>query len=291
MNSARSIIFSNEDMGGSSTTKESTPSSMRVRLAREADIVGIAKIWHEVYHLSHGEILPGELLKYRDYDSFERRVPWDLARTIVVERSDEDGTSSVLSKETNSGYPKSEEKTISRGPEEQCTTSSDVVKNCESGCIKTCVSSNLVGFVSTKFNEVMHLFVRERGLGAGSLLLRAAEAQILANVQATSGKQETQEGDPHCSLKEGKTKGAAQSREKSENGGESAVQAFLYVADGNFSAQKFYEKQGWRYAREEVSHREIFDENGNLSTFPLNLLRWEKTLVKQDLKNDMTKNE
>jgi GNAT superfamily N-acetyltransferase len=57
---------------------------MHVRLADEADIGHVARIWHDGWHDSHAQLMPAELTRLRTLMSFEDRLRAMLPSVRVV---------------------------------------------------------------------------------------------------------------------------------------------------------------------------------------------------------------
>ncbi|CAD7925906.1 unnamed protein product, partial [Amoebophrya sp. A120] len=58
--------------------------SFHFRAAVVGDVEAIAKIWYDVYQISHAHLVPPELLQHRTLETFRQRTPGDLAKTLVA---------------------------------------------------------------------------------------------------------------------------------------------------------------------------------------------------------------
>eukprot|EP00392_Amoebophrya_sp_AT5.2_P000085 g85.t1 len=177
----------------------------RFRRAAGTDVDAVASLWHSVYQWSHAALMPEGLLQYRTLGSFRDRVPRDLQSTIVAEVATDDEK-----QRTTADEPRV------RGDGEK---------------------KRLLGFVTTRGPEVLHLFVAEGGRGIGAELLRRAEEQIRADVRADSGS--------------------------------GAILAHLHVVKGNEPARRFYDKQGWTEKKQVQYEVEILKPDGSVSHFPV----------------------
>jgi ribosomal protein S18 acetylase RimI-like enzyme len=57
---------------------------MEVRLAEEADVEGLARVWHDAWHEAHAHLVPAELTKLRTLENFRERLQAALAQVRVV---------------------------------------------------------------------------------------------------------------------------------------------------------------------------------------------------------------
>ena len=199
------------------------------------DEMCIAKLWHDVYHESHGDLVPAELLKFRTLDSFAIRV----AETSFIN-----------------------ETTVAIKIQDQCDEGLD----------------HVVGFVNTRVKdyEIYQLFVDKeaRGLGVARELMSRAENNFKSFY---NNKYDT--FDEKTSL--------------NEQSYTNKMTFHLYASVGNFSAQSFYEKNGWQVVKEEQFQAEIvvyenknegskncaFNDNYRIRHFPVPCNRFEKKLT------------
>ena len=206
------------------------------------DETRIAKLWHDVYHESHGDLVPAELLKFRTLESFSIRV----AETSFIN-----------------------ETTLAIRIQDQSEDAPD----------------HVVGFITTRVKdcEIHQLFVDKevRGLGVARELMSRAENYFKSfynnnHISHTANISDT------CNEK----------TILNEQSYTHEMTLNLYASVGNFSAQKFYKKNGWKVVKEEQFQAEIivFDKDvGNKACestedyqtrhFPLPCYRFEKKLT------------